>query len=72
MFLFTLHYVRVQNYKQLKHILTEVLGFLLHPLNPGCWRVNALITRQVYNLFQEPVEQLPLGLSIAEEKIRQF
>ena len=29
------------------------------------------ITKQVYNLFQEPVEQLPLGLSIAEEKIRQ-
>ena len=24
--------------------------------------------RQVYNLFQEPVEQLPGGLSIAEEK----
>ena len=30
------------------------------------------LTRQVYNLFQEPVEQTPLGLSIAEEKIRQF
>ena len=29
-------------------------------------------TRQVYNLFQEPVEQHPLGFSIAEEKIRQF
>ena len=27
-----------------------------------------LITRQVYNLFQEPVEQPPLGFSIAEEK----
>ena len=25
-------------------------------------------TRQVYNLFQEPVEQPPLGFSIAEEK----
>ena len=30
------------------------------------------VTRQVYNLFQEPVEQPPLGFSIAEEKIRQF
>ena len=31
------------------------------------------ITRQVYNLFQEYVEQPPLGFSIAEEKkIRQF
>ena len=29
-------------------------------------------TRQVYNLFQEPVEQPTLGFSIAEEKIRQF
>ena len=29
-------------------------------------------TRQVYNLFQESVEQPPLGFSIAEEKIRQF
>ena len=29
-------------------------------------------TRQVYNLFQEPVEQPPLGFSIAEEKIRQY
>ena len=28
------------------------------------------ITRQVYNLFQEPVEQPPLGFSIAEEKNR--
>ena len=26
------------------------------------------ITRQVYNLFQEPVEQPALGFSIAEEK----
>ena len=26
------------------------------------------ITRQVCNLFQEPVEQPPLGFSIAEEK----
>ena len=25
-------------------------------------------TRQVYNLFQEPVEQPPLGFSLAEEK----
>ena len=25
-------------------------------------------TRQVYNLFQEPVELPPLGFSIAEEK----
>ena len=25
-------------------------------------------TRQVYNLFQEPVEQPPLGFSITEEK----
>ena len=33
---------------------------------------GAQITRQVYNLFQEPVEQPPLGFSIAEEKIRQF
>ena len=31
------------------------------------------ITRQVYNLFQEYVEQPPLGFSIAEEKkIRQL
>ena len=29
-------------------------------------------TRQVYNMLQEPAEQLPLGFSIAEEKIRQF
>ena len=29
-------------------------------------------TRQVYNLFQEPVEQPPLDFSIVEEKIRQF
>ena len=27
-----------------------------------------LKTRQVYNLFQEPVEQPPLDFSIAEEK----
>ena len=26
------------------------------------------LTRQVYNLFQEPVEEPPLGFSIAEEK----
>ena len=32
----------------------------------------AVLTRQVYNLFQEPVEQPSLGFSIAEEKIRQF
>ena len=30
------------------------------------------LTRQVYNLFQGPVEQPPLGFSIAEEKIKQF
>ena len=30
------------------------------------------ITRQVYNLFQEHVEQPPLGFSIAEEKIDSF
>ena len=29
-------------------------------------------TRQVYNLFQEPVEQPPLGFSIAEEKFLSF
>ena len=29
-------------------------------------------TRQVYNLFQEPVEQPPLGFSIAEEKSDSF
>ena len=29
-------------------------------------------TRKVCNLFQEPVEQHPLGFSIAAEKIRQF
>ena len=28
--------------------------------------------RQVFNLFQEPLKQPPLGFSIAEEKIRQF
>ena len=27
-----------------------------------------MVTRQVYNLFQEPVEQPPLDFSIAEEK----
>ena len=27
-----------------------------------------LVTKQVYNLFQEPMEQPPLGFSIAEEK----
>ena len=26
------------------------------------------VTRQVYDLFQEPVEQPPLGFSIADEK----
>ena len=30
------------------------------------------LTRQVYNLSQEPVEQPLLGFSIAEEKIGQF
>ena len=29
-------------------------------------------TRQAYNLFQEPVEQPPLGFSIAEEKSDSF
>ena len=33
---------------------------------------NTYETRQVYNLFQEPVEQLPLGFSIAEEKNQSF
>ena len=32
------------------------------------WRGFLEVTRQVYNLFQEPVEQPPLGFSIAEEK----
>ena len=39
---------------------------------PSFSRVNASEARQVYNLFQEPVEQPPLGFSIAEEKIRQL
>ena len=30
------------------------------------------VTRQFYNLFQEPVEQPPLGFSIADEKIDSF
>ena len=29
-------------------------------------RLNTFETRQVYNLFQEPEEQPPLGFSIAE------
>ena len=37
-----------------------------------CDNLSQSLTRQVYNLFQEPVEQAPLGFSIAEEKIRQF
>ena len=36
------------------------------------WILSTKPTRQVYNLFQEPVEQPPLSFSIAEEKIRQF
>ena len=35
------------------------------------WDVK-LKTRQVYNLIQEPVEQPPLGCSIAEEKSDNF
>ena len=34
--------------------------------------VSVSATRQVYILFQEPVEQPPLGFSIAEEIIRQL
>ena len=32
--------------------------------------LHAVKTRQVYNLFQEPVEQPPLGFNIAEEKLK--
>ena len=40
------------------------------------WRIRLFriqfATRQVYNLFQEPVIQPPLGFKIAEEETRQF
>ena len=41
-------------------------------INPFLFATILKETRQVYNLFQEPVEKTPMGFSIAEEKIRQF
>ena len=35
-------------------------------------KLEPIVTRQVYNLLQEPVEQTPLGCWKAEEKTRQF
>ena len=55
---------------------SPILGLLLLlsviPLLSDLSEPTTQITRQVYNLFQEPVEQPPLGFSIAEEKIDSF
>ena len=56
--------IRYRNFRSLSHIMAvpHLPRNLTHLIK------FKKLTRQVYNLFQEPVEQLPLGLSIAEEK----